>query len=77
MDTKEINTKDNNIKQINPQGLSPLKIWYLAIRPKTLPAAAGPVFVGIGLAKATGFFGLVPEPQLLALCSFRLIESGQ
>lgn len=35
------------------ENIQPLQLWLLAIRPKTLPAAAGPIAVGIGSACAT------------------------
>ncbi len=40
--------------------------WWLAIRPKTLPAAVGPVLVGIGLAVGDSVFNLVPALAALA-----------
>lgn len=63
-----------NTKEINPKGLSPLKIWYLAIRPKTLPAAAGPVFVGIGLAISDGNFRF--GPAAAAFLAALLLQIG-
>jgi 1,4-dihydroxy-2-naphthoate octaprenyltransferase len=39
---------------------SPIQIWLLAIRPKTLPAAAAPVIIGIALAFSDGGFRLIP-----------------
>lgn len=36
--------------------LSPVRIWLLAARPKTLPAAVAPVVVGIALAVEAGAF---------------------
>lgn len=35
-------------------------LWWLAIRPKTLPAAAAPVAVGSAAAAADGVFALLP-----------------
>ncbi len=36
--------------------MSPLHIWLMAARPRTLPAAAAPVFVGTALAATLGTF---------------------
>ncbi len=38
------------------QRLSPLHIWLMAARPRTLPAAAAPVLVGTALAATLGTF---------------------
>lgn len=40
--------------------------WWLAIRPRTLPAAVGPVLVGTGLAIGDGAFQLLPALAALA-----------
>ncbi|MFZ2487619.1 MAG: 1,4-dihydroxy-2-naphthoate polyprenyltransferase [Anaerolineae bacterium] len=40
--------------------------WWLAIRPRTLPAAVGPVLVGTGLAIGDGSFKLLPALAALA-----------
>lgn len=40
--------------------LSGLQIWWLAIRPKTLPAAVGPVAVGTAVAVADDHFLAIP-----------------
>ncbi len=45
---------------------SPLGIWWLAARPKTLPAAATPVIVGSACAEAAGGFALLPALAALA-----------
>jgi 1,4-dihydroxy-2-naphthoate octaprenyltransferase len=40
--------------------MSRASVWLQAARPKTLTAAAAPVFVGAGLAEARGAFALFP-----------------
>lgn len=45
---------------LQPRTPSPLGIWWLAMRPKTLLAAATPVFVGSACAAATGGFRALP-----------------
>lgn len=40
--------------------ISRLQLWLMAIRPKTLPAAAGPVIVGTAVALYDGTFVLLP-----------------
>lgn len=47
-------------------GTTRRQAWWLAIRPKTLPAAVGPVLVGIGLAAGDGLFSLLPALAALA-----------
>lgn len=54
--------------------MSPLQAWVLAIRPKTLPATASPVLVGMALAQAGGVFALLPA--LAALVGAILIQIG-
>lgn len=44
---------------------SSLQSWLLAIRPKTLPAAVGPVLVGSGVAFRDGRFSLFPAVACL------------
>jgi 1,4-dihydroxy-2-naphthoate octaprenyltransferase len=51
-----------------------LNTWILAIRPKTLPAAAGPVLVGTALAFSDQ--GLVILPAVCALCIAFLLQIG-
>lgn len=50
------------------------KAWLLAARPKTLPAAVGPVVVGAALAHAGGAFAL--GPALAALLAALLLQIG-
>src|SRR3972149_6784695 len=54
--------------------ISKLKAWWLAARPKTLPAAIAPVLVGSALAHAEGFFDW--PPALAALVGALLIQIG-
>ena len=51
-----------------------LKIWLLAIRPKTLPAAAAPVIVGSAVAIMEGQFKWAPG--LAALAGALLLQIG-
>jgi 1,4-dihydroxy-2-naphthoate octaprenyltransferase len=50
---------------------TPLQVWWLAARPKTLPAAATPVLVGSACAAATGGFD-VPVALAALLTSLLL-----
>jgi 1,4-dihydroxy-2-naphthoate octaprenyltransferase len=50
------------------------RAWVIAARPQTLPAAAAPVIVGVGLAVETGVFALLPA--LAALVGAALIQIG-
>ena len=54
--------------------LTPLQIWLLAVRPKTLPAAAGPVIVGTAAAFSEGAFR--PGPATAALAGALLLQIG-
>ena len=47
-------------------GMSRASAWIQAARPKTLTAAAAPVFVGAGLAEAHGTLALLPVAAALA-----------
>lgn len=51
-----------------------MKIWMLAARVRTLPAAAAPVLVGTGAAIGTGDFALLPA--LAALVGAMLLQIG-
>jgi 1,4-dihydroxy-2-naphthoate octaprenyltransferase len=53
---------------------SRVKVWLMAIRPQTLPAAAAPVVVGTGLAVRNGVFA--PLPAVAALVGAALIQIG-
>jgi 1,4-dihydroxy-2-naphthoate polyprenyltransferase len=60
-----------------PQNISPesrFRVWYLAIRPKTLTAAFMPVAVGSALAYGNGFFRPLPA-SIALICAF-LIQIG-
>ena len=50
------------------------RAWVIAARPQTLPAAAAPVIVGVGLALDSGVFA--PLPALAALVGAALIQVG-
>ena len=50
------------------------RAWVIAARPQTLPAAAAPVIVGVGLALQTGAFA--PLPALAAFVGAALIQIG-
>jgi len=58
------------------ENLSTLKIWYLAIRPKTLPAACGPVILGTGLALGDNVFRLGPAVACLLVALLLQIGSN-
>ncbi len=58
----------------NPIQPTPLQTWLLAIRPKTLPAAAAPVIVGTAAALSDDLFK--PGPALAALLGALLLQIG-
>ena len=53
------------------RSLTNLQRWWLAIRPRTLPAAASPVFIGWAIAWVNGAFHLLPAIIIL-LCALLL-----
>ncbi len=55
-----------------PKTLSKWDAWRMAARPKTLPAAVGPVLVGVGVAIGMGQFA--PLPALAALAGALLLQ---
>ncbi|KAB8144981.1 1,4-dihydroxy-2-naphthoate polyprenyltransferase [Chloroflexia bacterium SDU3-3] len=57
-----------------PPAPSPARVWLMAARPATLPAAAAPVLVGTAAAAAVGSFR--PLPALAALLGALLIQIG-
>ena len=54
--------------------MSPVQAWWLAIRPRTLPAAAAPVLVGTAHAYAYRGAGFAVGPALAALVGALLIQ---
>lgn len=54
--------------------MSPLRVWFMATRPRTLPAALAPVAVGTALAFAVGQFRL--GPAAAALLGALLLQIG-
>jgi len=65
---------DTTSSPSEPTDPGPLKVWLLAIRPKTLPAAAASVIVGTALAWYDGVFQA--GPALAALVIALLLQIG-
>jgi len=59
-----------------PSAPGPLKVWLLAIRPKTLPAAAASVIVGTALAWYDGVFSAGPAVAALVIALLLQIGSN-
>lgn len=57
---------------VQTKTLSKWDAWRMAARPKTLPAAVGPVLVGVGVAISLGQFA--PLPALAALAGALLLQ---
>lgn len=62
------------MKNAPQPNLTPLQIWLMATRPKTLPAAAAPVIVGMATAFFQGGFHL--PSALAALLGALLLQIG-
>jgi len=58
----------------SPEHISTRKAWILAARPKTLPAAVGPILVGSSLAFADEAFQILPA--VAALITAILLQIG-
>lgn len=59
-----------------PAPPSGVRVWLLAIRPATLPAAVGPVLVGLGAAVGLGIFKPLPALGALAVALLLQIASN-
>ncbi|MFB6092922.1 MAG: 1,4-dihydroxy-2-naphthoate polyprenyltransferase [Haloquadratum sp.] len=59
---------------MSTQDITRREAWVIAARPQTLPAAASPVVVGVGLALHDGVFAALPA--LAALVGAGLIQIG-
>lgn len=57
---------------MTPVAESQLRVWCLAVRPRTLPAAVGPVLVGTAAAQADDAFAALPA--LAALTGALLLQ---
>ncbi len=57
-----------------PLSTSRPRVWWLAIRPRTLPAAVGPVLVGLGVGIAEG--GWHPVAAVACLAVALLLQVG-
>jgi 1,4-dihydroxy-2-naphthoate polyprenyltransferase len=64
----------NRTSEGNNQVMSNTRVWLLAARPRTLPAAAAPVIVGTAIAFVDGHFR--PGPALAALLAAVLLQIG-
>lgn len=61
-------------RRSRPHEMPRYKVWLMASRPRTLPAAAAPVLLGTGLALGDG--GMRIWPALAALMGALLIQIG-
>ncbi|WP_129115862.1 1,4-dihydroxy-2-naphthoate polyprenyltransferase [Halegenticoccus tardaugens] len=59
---------------MSTQNVSRTRAWLMAARPQTLPAAAAPVLVGVGLALGDGVFAALPA--FAAFVGAALIQIG-
>jgi len=59
-----------------PAPMSRSKAWRVAIRPATLPAAVGPVLVGLGVAISLGSFEALPALGALVVALLLQIASN-
>lgn len=62
------------MEEMQAAGPSKVAVWIMAARPKTLPAAAGPVLVGSALAWQSDHFAI--WPALAALLGALLLQIG-
>ncbi len=56
--------------------MSRRRAWWLAIRPRTLPAAVGPVLAGLGVAIGEGVFLLLPALAALLVALLLQVASN-